>query len=126
MGKSLASLMLILPQIFTCALATQWINPEVAGQMSASELDKARESALAGSGDDAYRLSQFYGHHRNLNFIDYYFFLRLSAEQGDCRGILEFSDFQKKKEILDVFRKGNISSQSVKECKTQMNGFQSH
>ena len=54
----------------------------------AASVDAARARAVNGSADDSYRLSLHFLDAAYFDFEDYVFYLRLSAEQGSCEGIL--------------------------------------
>jgi hypothetical protein len=53
-----------------------------------ASVEAARVRAVAGSADDSYRLSLHFLDATSFDFEHYIFYLRLSAEQGSCEGIL--------------------------------------
>lgn len=57
-------------------------------------LDEVAKRALNGTSADSYRLARHYSSHENYRFLDYFFYLRLSVEQGSCEGIKEMQKLQ--------------------------------
>lgn len=82
------------------------------------EIKDMRKMAVKGDPESSYRLSFLYGRHEHFSFIEYFFYLRLAAEQGDCRAVIEFNDLQRSETILRDFIVPEDFEQRARRCKS--------
>jgi hypothetical protein len=70
---------------------------------SPEEARRRTEAAINGSAQDSYLLARYYSWEETYNFPNRYFFLRLSAEQGSCEGLIELARLQRTiiKDLVD-------------------------
>lgn len=61
--------------------------PPSFASMSSDDVEALRLRALGGDSESSFRLSEIYGDDNKL--LDLHFWLRLSAEQGNCRALEE-------------------------------------
>lgn len=85
-------------------LAQTWEEFEAVRSHSTEEILELRRSAVNGNSDASYELSLYYSDYKSFSFIEHFFFLLLSAEQGDCRAVVEFYRLQQQKTLDDGFQ----------------------
>ena len=94
-----------------CIIPAQGVRAQAAVSDSVTLTDEtaiqaARARAVAGSAVDSYRLAQHFLDHETFDFENYVFFLRLSAEQGSCDGIVAQKRLESSDTVDESLRTG--------------------
>lgn len=121
MEKILASVALAIALGSSCSVtaSSNWADLEWIRRITAEEIATLKQAAVRGDADSSYKLSAVYGYHDSYSFINYFFYLRLAAEQGDCRAILEFDSLQKRKTLSSDFVVPEKMEMQVRRCRSE-------
>lgn len=93
--SSKIALMILVILVSTASEGETWEEMEEIRTLSVSERIELRRKATSGDSEASYRLALFYGDYQSYDFIQYFFFLMLSAEQGNCNALEDFYHLQK-------------------------------
>lgn len=120
MEKVLTKIVLAVAVVSRCGpvAADTWEDLEWVRHITTEEIANFKQAAVNGDSDSSYRLSVVYGYHDSYSFINHFFYLRLAAEQGDCRAVLEFNLLQQKETINSDFSVPGGMEEQLKNCRS--------
>lgn len=99
-----------------CDLSRLKSSSSSAKDITSNSVNGYVSRSIKGDASASYKISHYFSSEETYDFLNYYFYLRLGAQQGSCDGLREFRKLQKDSNLRAEFKVSADTMSSIPAC----------